>query len=172
MNNNLNPKFVCCLPFLLLPASYPFLVKGGEDLRLDQRIEQLFDTMNDIFDADPACCQRSIRVRSYAVVPMGTSWFAHVCCLFPTPTSLYVPHLRRRAPSTHPRGPSGTDIGVVEWVDGTEPVRGAIEAEFDTWKAEHGQAKNARGRRVEAPTNLIANLPATRHRQQWLGGKK
>ena len=51
---------------------HPFLVKGGEDLRLDQRIEQLFDTMNDIFDADPACCQRSIRIRSYAVVPMGT----------------------------------------------------------------------------------------------------
>ena len=29
---------------------YPFLVKGGEDLRLDQRIEQLFDLMNRVFD--------------------------------------------------------------------------------------------------------------------------
>lgn len=29
---------------------YPFLVKGGEDLRLDQRIEQLFVLMNRIFD--------------------------------------------------------------------------------------------------------------------------
>lgn len=27
---------------------YNFLVKGGEDLRLDQRIEQLFEAMNDI----------------------------------------------------------------------------------------------------------------------------
>uniref|UniRef100_A0A8C3K0S4 DNA-dependent protein kinase catalytic subunit n=1 Tax=Calidris pygmaea TaxID=425635 RepID=A0A8C3K0S4_9CHAR len=31
---------------------YPFLVKGGEDLRQDQRIEQLFDVMNIILSQD------------------------------------------------------------------------------------------------------------------------
>ena len=35
--------------------SYDFLVKGGEDLRLDQRIEQLFSVMNEIFTNDKQC---------------------------------------------------------------------------------------------------------------------
>lgn len=47
-----------------------FLVKGGEDLRLDQRIEQLFCLMNDIMSDDPACSQRGLRLRTYQVIPM------------------------------------------------------------------------------------------------------
>ncbi|XP_068717854.1 DNA-dependent protein kinase catalytic subunit-like isoform X1 [Montipora capricornis] len=47
-----------------------FLVKGGEDLRLDQRIEQLFCLMNDIMSDDPACRQRGLRLRTYQVIPM------------------------------------------------------------------------------------------------------
>src|SRR5690606_37350937 len=35
---------------------YRFLVKGGEDLRQDQRIQQLFSVMNDILRNDAACC--------------------------------------------------------------------------------------------------------------------
>jgi len=31
---------------------YPFLVKGGEDLRLDQRIQQLFSVTNRILERD------------------------------------------------------------------------------------------------------------------------
>ena len=49
---------------------YPFLVKGGEDLRLDQRIEQLFGIMNQILREDPASCQRGLRLRTYKVIPM------------------------------------------------------------------------------------------------------
>lgn len=49
---------------------YMFLVKGGEDLRLDQRIEQLFGIMNDVMSDDPACSQRSLRLRTYNVIPM------------------------------------------------------------------------------------------------------
>lgn len=29
-----------------------WLVKGGEDLRLDQRVEQMFGVFNEIFNAD------------------------------------------------------------------------------------------------------------------------
>ena len=47
-----------------------FLVKGGEDLRLDQRVEQLYDTMNQVLDRDSACSQRGLRLRTYQVVPM------------------------------------------------------------------------------------------------------
>lgn len=34
---------------------YHLLIKGGEDLRLDQRVQQLFQIMNLIFKEDPAC---------------------------------------------------------------------------------------------------------------------
>ncbi|CAH6792055.1 Prkdc [Phodopus roborovskii] len=49
---------------------YPFLVKGGEDLRQDQRIEQLFEVMNAILAQDAACSQRNMHLITYRVVPM------------------------------------------------------------------------------------------------------
>ncbi|EAL66880.2 DNA-dependent protein kinase subunit [Dictyostelium discoideum AX4] len=49
---------------------YPFLIKGGEDLRLDQRIQQLFGIMNEILKRDTACNKRSLNVTTYQVVPM------------------------------------------------------------------------------------------------------
>uniref|UniRef100_A0A8C3K0K1 DNA-dependent protein kinase catalytic subunit n=1 Tax=Calidris pygmaea TaxID=425635 RepID=A0A8C3K0K1_9CHAR len=52
---------------------YPFLVKGGEDLRQDQRIEQLFDVMNIILSQDASCSQRNMQLKTYQVIPMTTS---------------------------------------------------------------------------------------------------
>ncbi|XP_062935178.1 DNA-dependent protein kinase catalytic subunit [Cynocephalus volans] len=49
---------------------YPFLVKGGEDLRQDQRVEQLFEIMNVILSRDAACSQRNMQLRTYRIVPM------------------------------------------------------------------------------------------------------
>lgn len=49
---------------------YLFLVKGGEDLRLDQRVQQLFSVMNQTFVSDPACAKRGLQVHTYQVVPM------------------------------------------------------------------------------------------------------
>jgi len=49
---------------------YPFLVKGGEDLRLDQRVEQLFSVMNQIFKRDPHTSKRKLRIHTYKVIPM------------------------------------------------------------------------------------------------------
>lgn len=54
---------------------YPFLVKGGEDLRQDQRLEQLFEVMNIILARDAACSQRGLQLRTYRVVPMTSR-----CC--------------------------------------------------------------------------------------------
>eukprot|EP00048_Salpingoeca_helianthica_P009248 m.132741 g.132741 ORF g.132741 m.132741 type:complete len:3967 (+) comp14817_c0_seq1:97-11997(+) len=51
--------------------TYMYLVKGGEDLRLDQRIEQLFVLMNTILAQDPACAQRALSIRTYTVLPMS-----------------------------------------------------------------------------------------------------
>ncbi|KAE9336852.1 hypothetical protein PR003_g12296 [Phytophthora rubi] len=49
---------------------YTFLVKGGEDLRLDQRIEQLFGVMNQILNADPGCRDQRLSLTTYDVIPM------------------------------------------------------------------------------------------------------
>uniref|UniRef100_A0A8C0TFX3 DNA-dependent protein kinase catalytic subunit n=1 Tax=Canis lupus familiaris TaxID=9615 RepID=A0A8C0TFX3_CANLF len=49
---------------------YPFLVKGGEDLRQDQRIEQLFEVMNVLLSQDTACSQRNMQLKTYHVIPM------------------------------------------------------------------------------------------------------
>lgn len=47
---------------------YRFLIKAGEDIRQDQRIEALFSIMNDLYDNDPNCNQSNsghITVRTY-----------------------------------------------------------------------------------------------------------
>jgi len=46
---------------------HKYLVKFGEDLRQDQRIEQLFNLMNKILDSDPTCRHRSLSVATYQV---------------------------------------------------------------------------------------------------------
>ncbi|XP_056629192.1 DNA-dependent protein kinase catalytic subunit isoform X2 [Triplophysa dalaica] len=65
---------------------YPFLVKGGEDLRQDQRIEQLFGVMNMILSQDTACSQRSLTLRTYQVIPITSrigliEWMENTCTL-------------------------------------------------------------------------------------------
>ena len=52
---------------------YMWLVKCGEDLRNDQRIEQLFDVVNSILAKDAGARARSLKLRTYAVVPMSQS---------------------------------------------------------------------------------------------------
>ena len=47
---------------------YRFLIKGGEDIRQDQRIEALFSIMNDLYHDDPNCNQSNsaqISIRTY-----------------------------------------------------------------------------------------------------------
>lgn len=51
---------------------HPFLVKGGEDLRQDQRIEQLFTVMNILLNHDAACTRRGLQLRTYQVIPITT----------------------------------------------------------------------------------------------------
>mmetsp|Transcript_15856 Transcript_15856/g.29021 ORF Transcript_15856/g.29021 Transcript_15856/m.29021 type:complete len:1494 (-) Transcript_15856:71-4552(-) len=52
-------------------AEYKFLVKGGDDLRLDQRIEQLFGVMNQFFRKDSGCAQRGLQLTTYKVIPLS-----------------------------------------------------------------------------------------------------
>jgi hypothetical protein len=47
---------------------HQYLVKFGEDLRQDQRLEQLFVLMNKILDQDPTCRHRSLSIATYQVL--------------------------------------------------------------------------------------------------------
>ena len=51
---------------------YYFLVKGGEDLRNDQRVEQIFHTINTVLHRDQTCGRKQMRVETFAVIPMST----------------------------------------------------------------------------------------------------
>nr|XP_031842428.1 DNA-dependent protein kinase catalytic subunit-like isoform X2 [Nomia melanderi] len=50
---------------------YPFLVKFGEDLRQDQRLQQLFTIMNKTLHNDTACKQRQLSIDTYQVIPLS-----------------------------------------------------------------------------------------------------
>eukprot|EP01064_Diplonema_japonicum_P017358 TRINITY_DN2544_c0_g1_i1.p1 TRINITY_DN2544_c0_g1~~TRINITY_DN2544_c0_g1_i1.p1 ORF type:complete len:2523 (+),score=782.14 TRINITY_DN2544_c0_g1_i1:925-8493(+) len=52
-------------------GEYPFLLKGGEDLRQDQRIQQMFYLFNSCMRKDMKCKQRSLCVRGYSVIPIS-----------------------------------------------------------------------------------------------------
>jgi DNA-dependent protein kinase catalytic subunit len=47
---------------------HKYLVKFGEDLRQDQRIEQLFNLMNKILDLDLACRHGNLSITTYQVL--------------------------------------------------------------------------------------------------------
>jgi DNA-dependent protein kinase catalytic subunit len=49
---------------------HKFLVKGGEDQRQDQRIEILFELINDLLKSDSRCYQRNLSLKTYQVIPM------------------------------------------------------------------------------------------------------
>lgn len=46
---------------------YPFIVKFGEDIRQDQRIQQLFSLSNSILLSDSSCQQRNLSLEQYQV---------------------------------------------------------------------------------------------------------
>ncbi|CAO3615261.1 unnamed protein product [Cunninghamella echinulata] len=73
---------------------YMFLVKGGEDLRLDQRIQQLFRVINDSIQKEPYCAIHDVNNTTYNVIPMSTN------------------------------------VGMIEWVDNSKPLRHCIEDEL------------------------------------------
>ena len=41
---------------------YEWIVKGGEEVRIDQRIEQLFDVVNGLMQRQPGAAAHSLQV--------------------------------------------------------------------------------------------------------------
>lgn len=83
--------------------SYSWLVKGGEDLRQDQRVEELWLLMNDVLRRNALTNARGLQLETYQVVPMSMQ------------------------------------LGLVEWVEGTAPVKSLLE---DQLKLEHAEKPN------------------------------
>lgn len=46
---------------------YSFLVKFGEDLRQDQRVQQLLKVMNNTLSENVHCCERQLSILTYTV---------------------------------------------------------------------------------------------------------
>eukprot|EP00884_Botryococcus_braunii_P014588 jgi/Botrbrau1/2312/Bobra.39_1s0001.1 len=53
--------------------TYEWVVKGGEDVRVDQRVEQLFGACNGRLDSHPGASSYNLRVPTYDVVAVGQS---------------------------------------------------------------------------------------------------
>lgn len=51
--------------------TYSFLVKYGEDLRKDERIQQIQQLMSDQMKCDPNCSQHKLSLRTYKVIPLS-----------------------------------------------------------------------------------------------------
>jgi len=47
--------------------SYCYIVKAGEDLRQDERIQLLFNIMNNVFLEDQFCRERQLKIKTYKV---------------------------------------------------------------------------------------------------------
>eukprot|EP00794_Sanderia_malayensis_P010265 gene10265-11319_t len=78
---------------------YKFLVKGGEDLRLDQRIQQLFDIMNGILIGNAVCSTKTLALKTYQVIPLTSR------------------------------------IGIIEWLDNTEPLKALLDCNAENESA-------------------------------------
>eukprot|EP00698_Gefionella_okellyi_P011424 TRINITY_DN3007_c0_g1_i3.p1 TRINITY_DN3007_c0_g1~~TRINITY_DN3007_c0_g1_i3.p1 ORF type:complete len:2699 (-),score=548.83 TRINITY_DN3007_c0_g1_i3:24-7613(-) len=52
--------------------TYSYLLKGREDLHLDERIMQLLSIINQFLVASPRACARQLQSRHYAVIPLSS----------------------------------------------------------------------------------------------------
>ena len=75
---------------------YGYLLKGNEDLHLDERIMQLLRVVNDLLSRENYSVPRCLRARNYAVIPMSghsglIQWVADATPLFRLVTEVSVP---------------------------------------------------------------------------------
>ncbi|KAJ6648931.1 DNA-dependent protein kinase catalytic subunit [Pseudolycoriella hygida] len=67
--------------------TYSFLVKYGEDMRQDERIQQIFHHMSGLLKLDEKCRNHQLKIKGYQVVPISTfcgilSFVEHTTSMF------------------------------------------------------------------------------------------
>lgn len=67
--------------------TYPYLVKYGEDMRQDERIQQIFHHMSDQMRNDERCRNHQLNINGYRVVPINT--FCGILSFVEHTTSMY-----------------------------------------------------------------------------------
>lgn len=67
--------------------TYPYLVKYGEDMRQDERIQQIFHHMSDLLKSDEKCRNHQLSINGYRVIPINVfcgilSFVEHTVSMF------------------------------------------------------------------------------------------
>ncbi|CAK6438705.1 unnamed protein product [Pipistrellus nathusii] len=136
---------------------YPFLVKGGEDLRQDQRVEQLFEVMNVILSRDAACSQRNMQLQTYHVIPMTSrlgliEWIENTFTLKELLLSSMSPE-EKAAYTSDPRGPP---CEYRDWLAKTSGRRGPGAYVLMYKRASHTETVTSfRKRESKVPADLL-----------------
>lgn len=130
---------------------YKFVVKGGEDLRLDQRIEQLFDVMNTILSRDSSCAKRKLSVRTYAVIPIskqcGIMQFVEDTCVLEDVIKDGLAHKLPTSGQPISRQDKNTPVGLLSH----------LRSEYHEWIAKRGASRNISS---ESYTNMYRKVGA------------
>ncbi|KAM9337515.1 DNA-dependent protein kinase catalytic subunit [Symphorus nematophorus] len=127
---------------------HPFLAKGGEDLRQDQRIEQLFTVMNILLSHDTACTHRGLQLRTYQVIPINTrigliEWMENTCTLKEFVQSTMTKEEEQRA--------AGCSEGYNKWLSTFAPKSSTQGVALYTWAYE-------KAKRAETVNNFLKVL--------------
>jgi DNA-dependent protein kinase catalytic subunit len=142
---------------------YKVLVKGGEDLRNDERVEQLFATMNSIVTSASLAAGGAIMPRDLEIKAGGH----FMNSVLGTGRGL---HAR-----TFGVVPMTSKLGILEWVSDTMPMKAIITEEMS--KDAQFVAANSRGAAVSGrskqaqPTGVplaLDLIEASSLRRQWL----
>jgi DNA-dependent protein kinase catalytic subunit len=137
---------------------FPFLIKGGEDLRQDQRLQQLFGVMNAALAADTDCVQRHLSLRRYEVVPMTPrlgviEWMAHTAVLKDLITGAMTAEERDKF--NREGGPQNPRSRHQVWIEKFNPAaRGRVAQQYE--------AMFTKGSRADVVREFVAKQECTR----------
>jgi hypothetical protein len=154
MSSIRKPKRICLLGSC--GKEYLFLVKGGEDLRNDERIEQLFVLMNRIV-SDNLSARTSTTTSSRKKGPSSSS-----------PSSSLSSSNRLNA-RTFSVIPMTTKVGILEWVQNTIPLKNIISEEMAKDPLFLSLNRNCLSRTNNKSVELSA-ITASEERLKWIKG--
>lgn len=140
-----------------------FLVKGGEDLRNDERIESLFERMNSFVSRS----KQSV-ASSYSIASPSSSLGQQTAASSSASSSSSAGRPMSLA-KTYRVVPMRTTVGILEWVPNTIPIKAVIEEEMslDT----KFMSSNADSYSPDSKSVQVQLTRASAQREDWLAHK-